>query len=185
MRKVWSRDLSGYVGQLSDYVVSRLQQVHSLKHISLSITSNHQATLLMALIPSTSFKYLEKLSVVVTSEVLPAAIIRKLPDNSNTEVWLYLLNVNEERVSWACDMVANLIKPSRGRYSIWFPKSTLDEAGWIRVIQDLERRGIKNVGAMVVPDTSISSDQAEQISAICSSTLGADLQGSPFYHWNK
>ncbi|KAK3858761.1 hypothetical protein Pcinc_035073 [Petrolisthes cinctipes] len=175
MRKVWSRDLGVYAGQLSEYVVSRLQQVHFLTHIFLRITSSHQATLLMALIPSTSFRYMKILCVVVTSEVLPAAITRKLPDNSNTKVRLHLLEVTEDRVSWACEMVANLIKPSRGRYIIGFPRSTLDEAGWIRMIQGLGRKGVKNITQMVVPLTSMSSDQEDQISPICRSTLGASL----------
>ncbi|KAK3869582.1 hypothetical protein Pcinc_025106 [Petrolisthes cinctipes] len=185
MRKVWSPDLSRYVGQLSDYVLSRLQQLHSLTYIYLSITSNHQATLLMELITSTSFKYLKHLIVVVTSEVLPAAITRNLPDNSNTEVWAFLLDVKEERESWACEMVANLIKPSRGVYSIGFPKSTLDEAGWIGMIQDLGRRGVKKVTRMLVPRMSISSDQENRIHPICRSTLGADLDRYDFNQWEK
>ncbi|KAK3869750.1 hypothetical protein Pcinc_024978 [Petrolisthes cinctipes] len=179
-----SPDLRWYVGQLSDYVVSRLQQLHSLREIWLCITSNHQATLLMELITSTSWKYLYSLSVVVTSEVLPAAITTNIPDQS-TRLWLSLLDVTEERESWACEMVTNLIKPSRGIYCIQFPRSTLDEAGWIRMIEDLGRRGVKNVLYMMVPDTSISSDQKDRINPSCLSTLGALLMRDDFKRWEK
>ncbi|KAK3887128.1 hypothetical protein Pcinc_008718 [Petrolisthes cinctipes] len=158
---------------------------HSLRHIRLSISSNHQATLLMELITSTSFKDLVYLGVLVTSEVLPAAITANLSVNSYTDVELSLLDVTDERVSWACEMVANLIKPSIGGYNIWFPRSTLDEAGWIRMIQDLGRRGVKNIGVMVVPDTSISSDQRDRIRPICRSTLGAHLGRRTFDDWKK
>ncbi|KAK3894274.1 hypothetical protein Pcinc_001968 [Petrolisthes cinctipes] len=170
----WSPDLNEYSGPLTDYVLSRLQRVHSLRDIELSISSNHQATLLMELITSTSFKHLKLLSVAVTPEVLPAAITTNLPGNY-ISVMLYLLDVTDERVSWACEMVANLINPSQRGYDIRFPRSTLDEAGWIRMIQDLGGRGVKNMRAMWVSDTSISSDQADRIRQICSNTFGAYL----------
>ncbi|KAK3873534.1 hypothetical protein Pcinc_021501 [Petrolisthes cinctipes] len=185
LSKVWSPDLSEYVGQLSDCVLSRLQRVHSLRRIWLSISSNHQATLFMELITSTSFKDLKYLKVVVTPEVLPAAITTNIPDNDNTKVWLSLLDVTDERVSWACEMVANLIKPSQGEYYIRLPRSTLDEAGWIRMIQDLGRRGVKNIRGMLVPDTSISSDQEDRINDICFNTLGGGLVTHPFNQWKK
>ncbi|KAK3894287.1 hypothetical protein Pcinc_001952 [Petrolisthes cinctipes] len=185
LSKVWSPDLSEYVGPLSDYVLSRLQRVHSLRNISLSISSNHQATLLMELITSISFKDLKYLTVVVTPEVLPAAITTNIPDNYNIMVELSLLDVTDEMVSWACEMVANLIKPSQRDYSIWFPRSTLDEAGWIRMIQDLRRRGVKNIRGMWVPDTSISSDQKDRISPICLNTLGGYLYKYQFNQWKK
>ncbi|KAK3891359.1 hypothetical protein Pcinc_004752 [Petrolisthes cinctipes] len=185
LRKVWSPDLRSYAGQLSDYVLSRLQRVHSLRRIYLSISSNHQATFFMELITSTSFKDLEYLNVVVTSEVLPAAITTNIPDKDHIGVYVSLLDVTDERVSWACEMVANLIKPSQGGYIIGFLRSTLDEAGWIRMIQDLGRRGVKNIRYMEVPDTSISSDQLDRISPICRSTLGAELYRKKFNYWKK
>ncbi|KAK3857731.1 hypothetical protein Pcinc_036029 [Petrolisthes cinctipes] len=181
----WSPDLSAYVGPLSDYVLSRLQRVRSLRDIYLSISSNHQATLLMELITSTSFKHLIFLSVAVTPEVQPAAITTYIPGNDNISVWLYLLDVTDERVSWACEMVANLINPSQRIYHIDFPRSTLDEAGWIRIIQDMGQRGVKNIWAMSVPDTSISSDQEHQLYNICRNTLGAHLLRYDFNDWNK
>ncbi|KAK3893703.1 hypothetical protein Pcinc_002493 [Petrolisthes cinctipes] len=185
LSKVGSQDLSEYTGQLSDCVLSRLQRVHSLTEISLSISSNHQATLFMELITSTSCKYLTYLKVVVTPEVLPAAITTNIPDIRYFRVRLYLLDVTEDRVSWACEMVANLINPSQWKYSIEFPRSTLDEAGWIRMIQDLGRKGVKNIGEMVVPDTSISNSQADLIRPICFNTLGARLYRSDFKPWEK
>ncbi|KAK3881143.1 hypothetical protein Pcinc_014391 [Petrolisthes cinctipes] len=185
LSKVWSSDLSEYVGPLSDYVFSRLQRVHSLRDIRLGISSNHQATLLMELNTSTSFKDLNHLNVVVTPEVLPAAITTNLPGNYNINVCLSLLDVTDERVSWACEMVANLIKPSQEDYDIEFPRSTLDEAGWIRMIQDLGRRGVKNIWGMHVPDTSISSDQEHRIRHICLNTLGARLGTYQFNQWKK
>ncbi|KAK4318176.1 hypothetical protein Pmani_010818 [Petrolisthes manimaculis] len=110
---MWSPDLRMYTGQLSDYVLSKLQQLHSLRHINLGISSNHQATLLMNLITSTSCKHLNILGVVVTSDVLPEAITTNLPV---TKVWvdLYLLDVTDARMSWACEMVANFNNPSQG-----------------------------------------------------------------------
>ncbi|KAK3874816.1 hypothetical protein Pcinc_020277 [Petrolisthes cinctipes] len=185
LSKVWSPDLSVYAGPLSDSVLSRLQRVRSLRYISLSISSNHQATLLMELITSTSFKDLEELDIAVTPEVQPAAITTYISCNYNIWVWLYLLDVTDERVSWACEMVANLIKPSQWEYHIGFPRSTLDEAGWIRMIQDLGQRGIKNIGGMSVPDTSISSDQEDQLDDICCDTLGAYLVRHSFNQWKK
>ncbi|KAK3872870.1 hypothetical protein Pcinc_022076 [Petrolisthes cinctipes] len=185
LSKVWSPDLSEYLGPLSDYVLSRLQQVHSPRDIRLSISSNHQATLLMELITSTSFEDLKYLGVVVTPEVLPAAITTNIPGNDNILIWLSLLDVTDERASWACEMVANLIKPSQGEYYIMFPRSTLDEAGWIRMIQDLWRRGVKNIVEMLVPDTSISSDQEDRIKPICLNTLGAYLGRDDFNYWKK
>ncbi|KAK3883473.1 hypothetical protein Pcinc_012215 [Petrolisthes cinctipes] len=185
LSKVWSPDLSVYIGPLSDYVLSRLQWVRSLREIRLSISSNHQATLLMELITSTSFKDLEDLYVAVTPEVQPAAITTNIPGIDNIWVWLHLLDVTDERVSWACEMVANLINPSQRGYTIWFPRSTLDEAGWIWMIQDLWRRGIKNIWGMWVPETSISSDQAHQLDNICLNTLGASLYRRDFNNWKK
>ncbi|KAK4318582.1 hypothetical protein Pmani_010432 [Petrolisthes manimaculis] len=180
-----SPDLGMYTGQLSDYVLSRLQQLHSLRYIYLGISSNHQATLLMNLITSTSCKHLDFLSVVVTSDVLPEAITTNLPVTESW-VWLYLLDVTDARMSWACEMVANFTNLSQSMgYSINFPRSTLDEAGWIRMIQDLGRRGIRNTGEMWVPDTSITSQQADQINTICSNTLGARFYRKPFNEFKK
>ncbi|KAK4291034.1 hypothetical protein Pmani_036115 [Petrolisthes manimaculis] len=179
-----SPDLGMYSGQLSDYVLSRLQQLHSLSIIYLGISSNHQATLLMNLITSTSCKHLDTLSVVVTSDVLPEAITTNLPV-TEFEVVLSLLDVTDARMSWACEMVANLINPSQGRYDINFPRSTLDEAGWIRMIQDLGRRGIRNIRGMYVPDTSITSHQEDQIKPICLNTLGAGFNRRDFNQFKK
>ncbi|KAK3878896.1 hypothetical protein Pcinc_016497 [Petrolisthes cinctipes] len=185
LSKVWNPDLSVYVGPLSDSVLSRLQRVRSLRHIYLSISSNHQATLLMELITSTSFKHLFYLRVAVTPEVQPAAITTYISGNHYILVRLYLLDVTDERVSWACEMVANLIKPSQRVNHIRFPRSTLDEAGWIRMIKDLGRRGIKNIWAMWVPDMSISNDQRDQLNNICRNTLGAIFIRDDFKEWKK
>ncbi|KAK4288774.1 hypothetical protein Pmani_038218 [Petrolisthes manimaculis] len=179
-----SQDLGTYTGPLSDYVLSRLQKLHYLSIIRLGISSNDQATLLMNLITSTSWKHLVSLQVVVTSDVLPEAITTNLPV-TELWVWLYLLDVTDARMSWACEMVANFSNLSPRRYLIRFPRSTLDEAGWIRMIQDLGRRGIRNIRGMRVPDTSITSHQEEQIKPICRNTLRAGFIRKPFNEFKK
>ncbi|KAK4302463.1 hypothetical protein Pmani_025453 [Petrolisthes manimaculis] len=77
----------------------------------------------MNLITSTSCKHLDYLGVVVTSDVLPEAITTNLPV-TKFGVWLYLLDVTDARMSWACEMVANFTNLSQRRlyYTINFPR---------------------------------------------------------------
>ncbi|KAK3881158.1 hypothetical protein Pcinc_014384 [Petrolisthes cinctipes] len=162
--------------QLSASVRERLQNSPFMTLLFVSIASDDQAASLMNLIPKLS--HLRILRVHVTAGVTPDAITTTLPDirndNGDGEVGLLLSDITEGEEDRACEMATKLLPSSLGYSYIRFPRSSLDEAGWWRVLNGLGQNGVRvGYGGVEVPFTSVNEEQQRRLDALSRNTVWA------------
>ncbi|KAK3891454.1 hypothetical protein Pcinc_004657 [Petrolisthes cinctipes] len=145
----------------------------TLTILRLALSTDHQASAFLAHVPSlTNLQYL---GIHVTPKV-SAKALRSLPAIS---VDLHLSDVGTDRESRACSVAAALL-PRLGYRYIRFPRATLQEDGWRRVIEGLGMKGV-GVSWISVP-LNISPGQSHLLDALTRVTLGGGFSGWDFNH---
>ncbi|KAK3854028.1 hypothetical protein Pcinc_039463 [Petrolisthes cinctipes] len=158
-----------FVGQLSANVGCQLPT--TLTHLRLAITTDLQA----AIIPHLhNLPHLHDLGLHVGAEVTPGAVT-SLPDlrdgDGGSSVFLRLSGVTSGQEERACDLTSRL-QPPPGFWDIWFPRATLKEEGWQKVVEGLAVRGVRVEGVRV-PTDSLTAAQWRHINILAKTRLGA------------
>lgn len=174
LRHIPRSDLWMFIGHLDDGHLKLLPR--GLQQLYLVVAgSDHARSLLPALAKALSdLPSLQTIELHVPVAAVTPSAVSRLPATAPS-VSLVLSGVTDQLAGAAGKIVAALKPPKKGFSALNFPGATLELRGWEAFIQELQQAGVTVRSSVLVPDTHITDDEADTLSAITTTRLGCRL----------
>lgn len=163
-----------FIGHLDDGHLKLLPR--GLQQLYLVVAgSDHARSLLPALAKALSdLPSLQTIELHVPVAAVTPSAVSRLPATAPS-VSLVLSGVTDQLAGAAGKIVAALKPPKKGFSALNFPGATLELRGWEAFIQELHQADVTVRSSVLVPDTHITDDEADTLSAITTTRLGCRL----------